>query len=79
MLPKKIESIYEEIKTKILNGFYQPGQALGEIPLATEYGINRDTDSTNFSSFGKGDFGRKNSKSGDFCQVNYGQGSAGYF
>jgi DNA-binding GntR family transcriptional regulator len=41
MLPKKLEPTYEEIKTKILSGFYQPGQALGEIPLATEYGINR--------------------------------------
>lgn len=37
----KIDIIHQEIKEKILNGFYRPGQALGEVPLATEYGINR--------------------------------------
>ncbi len=41
MLQGKIDGIHQEIKKKILNGFYQPGQALGEVPLATEYGINR--------------------------------------
>ena len=41
MAQGKIDGIHQEIKEKILNGFYPPGRALGEVPLATEYGINR--------------------------------------
>jgi DNA-binding GntR family transcriptional regulator len=41
MAQVKIDNIHQDIKTKILSGFYQPGQALGEVPLATEYGVNR--------------------------------------
>jgi DNA-binding GntR family transcriptional regulator len=41
MLQGRMGGIHQNIKEKILNGVYQPGQALGEVPLAAEYGINR--------------------------------------
>lgn len=41
MLPKGVEKIYEQIRAKIISGWYLPGSPLAETPLSMEYGINR--------------------------------------
>lgn len=41
MLPEDIQKIYETIKQEIIEGQYESGQALTEIPLAEKYGIKR--------------------------------------
>ena len=41
MFPKKIEEIYIQIRTKIIDGVYEPSSPIAEIPFAMEYGIKR--------------------------------------